>query len=76
MCDAAIGGVERSLRQIDLIEQRVEIRHARLKGVRQKEIGCVVERRIDLLSRRQMGLRGRDEVSGLLEREKIRSNTR
>jgi hypothetical protein len=73
--DAGIGDVDRSLRQVHLIEQRIEVRHAGLERIRHEEIGGVVERRIDLLAGCKTGLRRRDEVSSLLEREKVRSNS-
>src|SRR5262249_40630382 len=46
--DAVVGLIQRALRQVHLVEQRVEVRHAGLERIRHEEIGGVVERGVDL----------------------------
>src|SRR4029078_11605768 len=74
--DAGVGGLQDLHAVADAIEEVVDVAGAAIERLSGEEVGGIVERRVDLVTRRQTILRGREEIRSRLQRKQVLTNRR
>src|SRR5258708_28222536 len=72
--DAGVGSLQNLHAVADAVEQIGDVAGAVIKTLRGEEVGRVVERRVDLVTRCESVLRGGEKIRGGLQREEGPAN--